>query len=712
MSFKKYKSNRGEDKKNHRNFHNKGNDNGNNGFKKYNRNEDNSNEKNVYENNIPKGPLLTGIYKEGRGDFGFVDTILEDGTKQGYYVFFTNRGDTLSGDEVLFSVKEFKGRKEAVIEKVTKRADKVLTGTFESVQQYIEKENKGYGFVVLDNPYFKKDIFIAGKDLKGLEEGDKVALKITKWSGKNPEGTIIEKLGKAGEKYVDVMAMAYEGGARPTFPPKIIETLKNMPKKVELKDLGGKRRDIRDLFVYTIDPDDAKDFDDAISIEKLDNGNYKLWVHIADVTHYITEMSDLDNEAKLRGTSIYFVDRVVPMLPEILSNKLCSLNPFEDKLTMTCEMEINPKGELVSSEVYESVINSNFRLSYKNAEDIKNMGFKDWSIDNLLMKNDKYTQNDTLPLFEKLKLSYELKKILYKFKKDHGYIEFDLIETKILVNEKGFPVEIKEYPKYEANKVIEFFMILANEAVAKKYSSFPFLYRVHPDPETEDIDRLKYALKYIGVEYKDKLTDIIEKLKGREEESFISKLILKTMTRAMYSTINDGHYGLGLEYYSHFTSPIRRYPDLQIHRIIKEHLNGKLTKSRIEHYTSILPNVANLCSEQQRMAEDIERKVDDYLKARFMIDKIGEEFDGVISGVIEKGIFIQLENTVEGFVDLYSGNHTKGGNKDINKLSFDDMLLEIKNSHTGERYRLADKVRIKVKDIDEVFSRINFELIK
>lgn len=676
----------------------------------------------VYQNSELKWPMLTWIYKEWRWDFWFVDTIDEEGNKKWYYVFFTNRWSALDWDEVMFTTKEFKWKKEAVVEKIVKRADKVLTWTFQSTQQYSPENNKWYWFVVLDNPYIKTDVFIAWKELAWLEEGDKVALKITKWSGKNPEGTIIEKIGKTWDKYVDVMAMAYEGWARPTFPPKLIETLKNMPKKVEATDLGWLRRDLRDLFVYTIDPDDAKDFDDAISIEKLENWNYKLWVHIADVTHYVTEWSELDNEAKLRWTSIYFVDRVVPMLPEILSNELCSLNPFEDKLTMTCEMEVNPDWDIVASEVYESVINSNFRLSYKNAEDIKDMWFKDWSIDNLLLKNDKYTQDDTLPLFEKLRLSYELKEILYNFKKKNWYVEFDLIETKILVNESWFPIEIKEYPKYESNRVIEFFMILANEAVAKKYSTFPFLYRVHPDPEPEDIDRLKYALKYIWVEYNDKLTDIIEKLKWREEESFISKLILKTMTRAMYSPINDWHYGLGLEYYSHFTSPIRRYPDLQIHRIIKEHLNGKLDKSRIEHYTNVLPNVATLCSEQERMAEDIEHKVDDYLKARFMIDKIWEEFDWVISWVIERGIFVQLENTVEWFVDLWTEFHNKNNqnkwnwNKkwknDVMKLDFNSMLLEIKNPHSWARYRLADKVRIRVSSVDEIFSRINFELVK
>ncbi len=667
-------------------------------------------------------PVQTWIYKEWRGDFWFVDMIDEEGIKHWFYVFHANRWEALSWDEVKFSVKEFKWRKEAVVEEVTKRADKVLTWTFQSSQEYSPKDNKWYWFVILDNPYIKKDIFIAWKELEWLEEWDKVALKITKWSGKNPEGSIVEKIWKAWDKYVDVMAMAYEGGARPTFPPKLIETLKNMPKKVEAKDLGWVRKDIRDLFVYTIDPDDAKDFDDAISIEKLASWNYKLWVHIADVTNYVTEWSELDNEAKLRWTSIYFVDRVVPMLPEILSNELCSLNPFEDKLTLTCEMEINPKWEVVSSEVYESVINSNFRLSYKNAEDIMKMWFKDWSIDNLLLKNDKYTQDDALPLFEKLKLSYELKEILYQFKKDNWYVEFDLVETKILVNESGFPVEIKEYPKYEANRVIEFFMILANESVAKKYSTFPFLYRVHPDPEPEDIDRLKYALKYIWVDYKDKLTDIIEKIKGREEESFISKLILKTMTRAMYSPINDWHYGLGLEFYSHFTSPIRRYPDLQIHRIIKEHLNWNLSTARIEHYTKILTDVASLCSEQERMAEDIEHKVDDYLKAKFMLDKVGEEYDWVISWVIERWFFVQLANTVEWFVDLQAWGQKqdkswkkwwgKWWKQDKLKLDFNSMLLEIKNPHDWKSYRLADKVKIQVTSVDEVFSRINFELVK
>lgn len=672
------------------------------------------------DNNEPKSAMMTWIYKEGRWDFWFIDIIDEAGNKKWYYVYHTHRWEALDWDEVMFYTREFKWKQEAIVEEVTKRSDKVLTGTFQSTQQYSAKDNKWYWFVIMDNPYVKTDVFIAWKDLAWLEDGDKVALKITKWGWKNPEWTIIEKIGKTWDKYVDVMAMAYEGWARPTFPPKLIETLKNMPKKVEEKDLGWKRRDLRDLFVYTIDPDDAKDFDDAISIEKLKKWNFKLWVHIADVTHYVTEWSELDNEAKLRWTSIYFVDRVVPMLPEILSNELCSLNPFEDKLTLTCEMEIDPKWEVIKSETYESVINSNFRLSYKNAEDIMKMWFKDWSIDNLLLKNDKYTQDDALPLFEKLKLSYELKEILYNFKKENGYVEFDLVETKIIVNESGFPVEIKEYPKYEANRVIEFFMILANESVAKKYSELPFLYRVHPDPEPEDIDRLKYALKYIWVDYKDKLTDIIEKIKGKEEESFISKLILKTMTRAMYSPINDWHYGLGLEFYSHFTSPIRRYPDLQIHRIIKEHNNWKLSKARIEHYTNILPNVASLCSEQERMAEDIEHKVDDYLKAKFMIDKIWEEYDWVISWVIERGIFVQLENTVEWFVDLSSWWHNKDNKKwwkkwwkhDKLKLDFNSMLLEVKNPITGEKYRLADKVRIRVKEVDEVFSRIDFELVK
>lgn len=706
MSYKKHKSHK-DSKRNDKKFDNRW---------KFEKQEKTHKNEKSYKQKLDKWPLLSWIYREWRGEFWFVDTIDKNWNKQWYYVFFTNRWDALPEDEVLFSVKEFKWRKEAVVEKVTKRADKVLTGTFQKCWNFCPSDKKGYGFVVLDNPYFKKDVFIAWKDLKWLEEGDKVALKITKWSGKNPEWKIVDTIGKTGEKYVDVMAMAYEWWARPKFPPKLIETLKNMPHKVEEKDFWKNRKDLRKLFTFTIDPDTAKDFDDAISIEKMDNWNYKLWVHIADVTHYVTEWSELDKEAKMRGTSIYFVDRVVPMLPEILSNELCSLNPFEDKVTMTCEMEINPKGEVVSSEVYESVIKSDFRMSYRIVEDIKNMWFKDWSLDNLIVKNDRYTKKDADVLFEKLRLSYELKEILYKFKKDAWYIEFDLIETSIVVDEKWYPVDIKEYPKYEANKVIEFFMILANEAVAKKFSDLPFLYRIHPEPEIEDIDRLKYALKYVWVEYRDRLTDVIEKIKWRPEENFISKLILKTMTRAVYSPINEWHYGLGLEYYSHFTSPIRRYPDLQIHRIIKEKLNWMMTKWRIEHYKNILQDVANLCSEQEQMAEDIEHKVDKYLEARYMADKIWQEFDGMISWVIERWFFVQLDNTIEWFVDMSSWTHKNINRKSWKvhkeKLDFDNMLLEIRNQHTWERFRLWDKVRIKVKEVDEVFSRIDFELVK
>ena len=671
--------------------------------------------KNEYQNE-ENTKRLNWIYREGKWPFWFVDSIDKDWIKTTYYVFYTNRLDALQWDEVDYTTKEFKWRKEAVIKKVTKRADNVITWNFQIGKEYDKKKNKWYWFVILDNPYFKKDVFIAWKNLSWLENWDKVALKITKWWWKNPEWTIIDKIWKNWEKYVDVMAMAYQWWAHPKFPNKLIETLKNMPKKIEEKDIIW-RKDLRKIFTYTIDPDDAKDFDDAISIEKLDNWNYKLWVHIADVTYYVTEDSELDKEAKLRWTSIYFVDRVIPMLPEILSNELCSLNPFEDKLTMTCEMEINPNWKVVNSEVYESVIKSDFRMSYRIVEDIKNMWFKDWSLNNLIVKNDRYTQKDADILFNKLKLSYELKDILYNYKKNNSYIEFNLIETKIYVDKNWFPTEILEYPKYEANKVIEFFMILANEEVAKKHSTIPFLYRIHPEPEIEDIDRVKYALKSIWIEYKDDLTDIIEKIKWLPEETYISKLILKAMTRAIYSPINEWHYWLWLKYYSHFTSPIRRYPDLQIHRIIKEKNNWKLTKNRLEHYKNILPYVASLSSQQEKTAEDIEHKIDDYLKARYMLDKIWQEFEWHISWVIERWFFVQLENTVEWFVDLYSNNRkdikkpqTKWQNRE--KLEFDDMLLEIRNPFTKERYRLWDKLKVRLTNVDEQFSKIDFELVK
>lgn len=682
-------------------------------FKKQYSSDDYVNEKYSKENKSEKD-MLRWIYREGKWNFWFVDMQDLDWNKKWYYVFSSNRWEALTEDEVLFSVRIFKWREEALIEKVIKRADKIWTWTFQELKDAWTKKRKWFGFVIIDNPYFKSDVFIAWKEIDWLVEWDKLAIKIIKWSGKNPEWKVVEKIWARWEKYVDIMAMAYEWWAKLNFPQNILNVLKSIPKWVLEKDFKW-RKDCRDLFVFTIDPDDSKDFDDAISIEKLKNWNFKLYVHIADVTYYIKEWTALDLEAKSRWTSIYFVDRVVPMLPEILSNELCSLNPFEDKLAMTCEMEINPKWEVLFCDVYESVINSNFRLTYKNAEDIKNMWFKDWSIENLLIKNSKYTQDFAIELFEKLKLSYELKDILYNYKKANWYIEFDLVETKIVVDEKWYPIELKKYPKYEANKLVEFFMILANESVAKKFSNLPFLYRVHPDPDEKDIVRLKYALKYIWVDYSDRLAEVVEKLKWRPEEGFISKLILKTMNRAIYSTENNWHYGLRLDYYSHFTSPIRRYSDLQIHRIIREKLHNEMTKSRIEHYEKLLPEVANICSEQERQAEDIEHKIDDYLQTRFMLDKIWEEFDWIISWVIERWFFVQLENTVEWFVELSSWKQKlwrkKWWNKWKESLDFDDMLLEIKNNSTWEKYRLGDSVKVRVSKVDEVFSRIDFELI-
>lgn len=659
---------------------------------------------------------LTWIYREGKWPFWFIDTKDKNWYENSYYVFFTNRWNALAWDEVNFNLKEFKWRNEAVVKNVIKRSNSVLTWIFKPCKDFCPNWQKWYGFVILDNPYIKNDVFIAWKDLQKLEEWDKVALKIIKWTGKNPEWKIIEKIWKTWEKYVDLMTMAYEWWAHPKFPDKLIESLKNISNKINEDDIK-KRKDLRELFTYTIDPDDAKDFDDAISIEKLDNWNYKLWVHIADVTNYIPENSELDKEAKLRGTSIYFVDRVIPMLPEILSNNLCSLNPFEDKFCMTCEMEVESSWNVIKTDVYESVIKSNFRMSYRIVDDIKNMWFKDWDMENLIIKHDSYTQDDLNLLFEKLKLSFELKDILYNHKKNNAYIEFDIIETKIIVDENGFPIEIKEYPKYEANRVIEFFMILANEEVSKKYSKIPFLYRVHPAPEEEDIERLKFALKSIWIKYSDKITDIIEKIKWNPAESYISKIILRSMQKAVYSDINDWHYGLGLEYYSHFTSPIRRYPDLQIHRIIKEKLHNKLDLKRILHYKNILPQIATLSSENEQKAEDIEHKIDDYLKAKFMIDKIWLEFDWTVSWLIERWFFVQLENTVEWFVDIiwdFKKNNPKflWKTKQKLKLDYDDLLLEITNHNTWERFRLWDKVRIKVIAVDEVFSRVDFDLVK
>lgn len=620
-----------------------------------------------------------GIYKEWKGDYGFVD-VEENAKKKGYYVHYKNKKDALDNDEVLFSVQVFRGKEEAKIIKILKRSTKLLVGKLDIVQA-------NFWFVVFENKNFKEDVYISRKHLSSAKLWDIVAVSIISWKGKNPEGKIVQILGKKRTFKMDIDALALECWAQLNFPDEVLQEAKKthyLSKKIK------KRADLRKLFTFTIDGEDAKDLDDAISIKKLPNGNFKLFVHIADVAEYVREFSPLDREALRRGTSIYLPDRVIPMLPAEISNGVCSLNPNEEKLTLTCEMDIDKHGKTIGTRVYESIIESNFRLSYKQVEKIKENNFREKELWNIL------------------KDAYELKSIIEKYRNKNGYLSFDFDESFIEVDKNSLPIAIKKYEKYSSHKLIEHFMISANEAVAKKFHLLPFVYRVHPDPSDEDKETIiKLLSNYISLDINK--TSIEYLIERTLDNKFLARLILRSLPKALYSPKNEGHFWLGLEYYSHFTSPIRRYPDLQIHRIIKEKLHGKITPKRILHYKNILKKVAEDSSERERDADKVERRVDDLMKVKYMSDKIGQVFEGKISGMIAKGFFVELEDTVEGFVDILS----IGDEKEKKSLwDFYDAELKFKNIKTGKIFQFWEQVKVKLISADLESLRIDFELVE
>jgi ribonuclease R len=652
------------------------------------------------------------IYKEAKWDFGFVDIIDASWNKKGYYVHPRNKKDALDGDEVCFSINTFKWKEEALIIKVTKRAKRIIVWK-------LEVSPKWFGFVTPNNAIIKTDIYVHPKNFLKAKNGDIVGVEIKQWSWKNPEGTIVQVLWKEGQKGIDVFGIALEWGAKIEFPDAVIEEAK----KVSQKSIWP-RKDLRDLFTFTIDGEDAKDLDDAISLEYIPptegkNYRYKLYVHIADVTHYVLEKSHLDTEALARGTSIYLTDRVIPMLPEELSNGVCSLNAHEDKATLTCEMDIDDHGNVVRSSVYESVIKSRHRLTYKIVETIKKNNFLpiDTPIDTAWFEKSN-TQKDRIvewlqiaqkdtTLLEILKHAFTLKQLIEKQRIANGYLEFDFPEAKVEVDETGKILWIRLREKLEANKLIEHCMVCANESVGKLFSKIPFLYRVHPKPDEDDVAKaMKIILNYVTKtsEPQAQLPTTIESaIKLAQGHSFLSKIILRSLTKAIYSEKNEGHFWLGLEYYSHFTSPIRRYPDLQIHRIIKEKLAWNMVQHRIDHYKTILPSVAQQCSQREQLSEDIERKVFDLAKVKYMADKIGEIFEWEISGMIPKWLFVELPNTVEWFIDITS--FWKGN------MVFLEDILQMKNIHTDEVLRFGDKIRVKLKSVDLKMRRIDFEIL-
>ena len=552
-----------------------------------------------------------------------------------------------------------------------------------------------------DDKKFNQDIFIPKRGFNGAKNDDKVVCEITLWPQENrkPEGKIIEVLGKKGERGVEIDSIIRAHGLPEEFPKKVIDEA-NYVSSQDLEDEIARRLDLRHLEIFTIDGEDAKDLDDAISIEVLPNGNYKLGVHIADVTHYVREKSKLDKEALKRATSVYLVDKVIPMLPKQLSNGVCSLNPFEDKLTLSCIMEIDENGKVVNSEIAETVINSKARMTYTEVSDI-------------LEKDDEKLKQTFAKQVEDFKNAEKLARILMKRRERRGAIDFDFPEAKIILNREGKVVDIKCYERRISNKMIEEFMLVANETVAEHFYwlQLPFVYRIHETPSAEKMEDLNKFIATFGYHIKGDLEDVhpkeiqslVEKIKGTKEEESISTIALRSMKQAKYSPQCIGHFGLAAKYYCHFTSPIRRYPDLQIHRIIKEQLNNKLNNKRQEQLSHIVEYASTQSSERERAAELAERDVHDFYKACYMADKVGQEFDGVVSSVTSFGMFVELENTVEGLIRL--------ANMRDDYYIYNQETYTIMGERSHKTFKIGDTVRIKVDNVNVDFREIDFVLM-
>ena len=658
---------------------------------------------------IPK-EAIKGIYSQMQGkDFGFIDVPWEE---KGHFVIDKNRNGAFDWDEVVAELKTYNGKPEAIILEVITRSVRTVVGEF----QYSKKKSSSweeFGFVVPQSGGFKSDIFITGSNFNGAKNKDIVSVEIISYLWKNPSWLVKEVLWKKGDKNIAVEWFISEAGFSTKFNDSILES-KNKIKKVDSKEIW-RRKDFRKLFTFTIDWEDAKDLDDAISIKKKENWTYKLYIHIADVAHYVEENSKLDKEAKKRWTSVYLADRVIPMLPEFLSNDLCSLNTWSDKLSLTCEVLISKEWKFVKSTVYESIIRSNYRMTYKEVDSIISWKIKDW--DDLFCEK-KASEN----LVETLKLAEELRLKISASKEEQWVLNFDFPETKLILDENKKLLEIKEYPKYNSNKMIEEFMVMANEAVSRKFNSYPFLYRIHETPDEESVEKLKKLLTLFSIDFKfnnfdtKELGQLLKIINNNQDNfrkskltngqiKFLEKSILRTLTKAIYSEENKGHFGLWLWFYSHFTSPIRRYPDLQIHRIIKEKLQEKLNKTRIIHYKEVLPKVAISSSEQERKAEKLEYKVRDYYICNYYLDKIGTKFSGVITTVLPYWVFVQLEDTSEWFLEFIP-KHWKG-----EWFFYNEEFMRFDNPGMWKQFNLWDEVSVILDEVDLELLRINFKLV-
>ena len=624
--------------------------------------------------------------------FGFVEIEGED---DDVFVSEKDINGALHNDVVQIVITQEKRgdkRKEGKILRVIERGTHDIVGIY---------RNSGkFGFVEPDNQRFQKDIFVPGNQSLGAVNGHKVVVRITDFGDekRKPEGHIIKIIGHINDPGTDIMSIV-EGYEIPTeYPDAVMDQLYDIPSEVDTRDMAG-RKDIRDWVTVTIDGEDAKDLDDAITISK--NGDkYILGVHIADVSHYVTEYSALDKEAKERGTSVYLVDRVIPMLPHKLSNGICSLNEGVDRLALSCIMEIDAKGNVVSHELCETVVNVNRRMSYT-------------AVKQIIVDKDEAVSKEYEELVPMFFLMDELATILRNKRHGRGSIDFDFPESKITLDAKGKTIDVKVYERNSATKIIEDFMLIANETVAENifWQELPFVYRTHDNPDPEKIEALGAFINNFGYSihitediHPKEIQKLLSKIEGTPEEAMLSRLTLRSMKRALYTTECTGHFGLAAKYYTHFTSPIRRYPDLQIHRIIKENLKGGLTAKRIKHYDKILFDVAKQCSLTERRADDAERDVEKLKKTEYMLSHIGEKFDGVISGVTAWGIYVELPNTIEGMVHVTA---LKG-----DYFMYYESRHEMVGEVTKITYKLGQRLRVKCVDADTIARTIDFEIVE
>lgn len=637
---------------------------------------------------------LVGTFISNAKGFGFVEI---EGREQDLFIPESGVNGAFHLDRVqveLISGQTGGKRQEARIAAVVSHGLSRVVGTYD--------KGKSFGFVIPDNGKIVTDIFVPAERSKGAVSGHKVVVELTDYGdGKHkPEGKIVEILGHSNDPGVDIMSVVMGFDLPVEFPEKVLNQAQRAGDEISEADSQG-RKDLRDMMMVTIDGEDAKDLDDAVNVYKMGE-NYCLGVHIADVSNYVQENSALDREALERGTSVYLVDRVIPMLPHTLSNGICSLNQGEDRLALSCLMTVNRKGEVIDYEIAETVIRVDRRMTYTEVAEILEQETKEEVMEEY---------QELVPMFHLMK---ELSDILRMKRKKRGSIDFDFPESKIYLDKNGVPIDIKPYDRNSATKLIEDFMLLANETVAQHFywMEMPFVYRTHDNPDPEKVLKLGTFINNFGYNIKIKTGDneihpkeiqkLLNKIEGTEEEALISRLTLRSMKQAKYSVNCTGHFGLACDYYCHFTSPIRRYPDLQIHRIIKEQLRGRLNEARISHYREILPEVAKHASETERRADEAERETDKLKKAQYMEQRIGNIYEGVISGITSWGIYVELPNTVEGMIHVsrLTGDY----------YYYNEETYEMIGRDTGKCFKLGEKIDIMVDGVDKMTKSIDFVL--